>query len=134
MTKNTWKSIGAVFAGALTGIVLSLVADAILHAVHVFPPLGEPVTSPPLALATAYRTVFGVLGAYITARLAPVRPMLHAMILGVLGLAACLAGAIMTWNGGPAFGPHWYPVALVVLALPQSWLGGKLRAMQFQPS
>jgi hypothetical protein len=134
MNKNTWKSIGAVLAGAFTGIVLSLATDAVLHALHVFPPWGEPVTSPPLALATAYRTVYGVLGTYLTARLAPNRPMLHAMILGVLGLAASIAGAVVTWNGGPAFGPHWYPVALVVLALPQSWLGGKLRAMQFQPS
>jgi hypothetical protein len=31
---------------------------------------------------------------------------------------------------GPAFGPHWYPLALVALAMPQSWLGGKLRVMQ----
>jgi len=28
------------------------------------------------------------------------------------------------------FGPRWYPVALVVLAMPQSWLGGQLRVMQ----
>ena len=30
----------------------------------------------------------------------------------------------------PAFGPHWYPVALIVTAIPCAWLGGKLRVMQ----
>jgi peptidoglycan/LPS O-acetylase OafA/YrhL len=74
--------------------------------------------------------VFGVLGAYIAARLAPDRPMHHALWLGAIGLLASIVGAAVTWNKGPAFGPHWYPLALVVLALPQSWLGGKLREKQ----
>ena len=81
-------------------------------------------------LATAYRTVFSVLGAYITARLAPDRPMQHALVLGVVGLAVCIAGAVATWNRVPSLGPHWYPLALVVLAVPQCWLGGKLFSMQ----
>jgi hypothetical protein len=29
-----------------------------------------------------------------------------------------------TWNKN--LGPHWYPIALVILAIPQCWLGGKL--------
>jgi hypothetical protein len=36
----------------------------------------------------------------------------------------------VTWNKGPTFGPHWYPLALIVLAMPQAWVGGKLCAMQ----
>ena len=39
-------------------------------------------------------------------------------------MAGALVGAVATWNAG--LGPHWYPIALVVLALPQAWLGGKL--------
>ena len=77
-----------------------------------------------LLLATAYRTAYGIAGGYLTARLAPSRPVRHAMIGGALGLVAGIAGAVATWNGGPAYGPHWYPVALIVLALPQAWLGG----------
>jgi hypothetical protein len=53
------------------------------------------------------------------------------MILGALGFAVSILGAATTWNGGPAFGPHWYPVALVVLALPTAWIGGQLRLAQF---
>jgi hypothetical protein len=35
-------------------------------------------------LATAYRIVYGVAGSYVTARLAPDRPMQHALALGML--------------------------------------------------
>jgi hypothetical protein len=56
----------------------------------------------------------------------------HALVLGALGLAIGIFGAAVTWNMGPAFGPHWYPVALVALAMPQCWLGGKLRVMQLR--
>jgi hypothetical protein len=85
-----------------------------------------------LLLATGYRTVYGVLGSYIIARLAPDRPMEHALVGGVIGLAVSIVGAAVTWNKGPAFGPHWYPLALVVLAMPQAWAGGKLRVMQLR--
>ncbi len=132
MNNNTWKSIGAVLAGLLVGAVLSLVTDAVLHAARVFPPWGQPVSDAPLLLATAYRMIYGVAGSYVTARLAPDRPMLHALVLGVLGLAVSIVGTVVTWNKGPAFGPHWYPVALVVLAMPQCWVGGKLYEMQLR--
>lgn len=77
-------------------------------------------------LATAYRTIYTVAGGYITARLAPNKPMGHVWTLGVIGLLAAIAGTVATWNKGPAFGPKWYPLALVVLAIPCVWLGGRL--------
>jgi hypothetical protein len=83
-----------------------------------------------LLLATAYRTVYGITGSYLVARLAPDRPMGHALLGGAVGLVLSIVGAVVTWNRGPAFGPHWYPVALIVLAMPQAWLGGKIRLMQ----
>jgi hypothetical protein len=85
-----------------------------------------------LALATLYRTIYGVGGAYLTARLAPSRAMLHAMVLGALGFIASLAGAVATWNKMEIYGPHWNPVALVVLARLQSWLGAKIRERQLR--
>jgi len=33
---------------------------------------------------------------------------------------------VLTWNAGPQYGPHWYPVSLIVLALPAAWIGGRL--------
>jgi hypothetical protein len=119
----------------VVGIALSLGTDIVLHKVGVFPPWGESMVGfeGALLLATIYRTVYGVAASYIVARLAPDRPMGHALVGGALGLVVSIVGAAVTWNGGPAFGPHWYPLALVVLAMPQAWAGGKLRMMQLTP-
>jgi hypothetical protein len=57
----------------------------------------------------------------------------HALVGGLIGLLASAAGAAATWNKGPAFGPHWYPLALVVLALPTAWVGGMMRMKQLGP-
>jgi len=119
-----WKSVWAIAAGALAAIVATTLVDVLLHLAGVYPPLGQPIDDGLSALATAYRVVIGVGAAWLTARLAPSNPMKHAMILGVIGGIAALVGAVVTWNKN--LGPHWYPIALVVLALPQSWLGAKL--------
>ena len=124
------RSIAAIFAGALAAIVLSLGTDVALSAVGVFPALGEPMSDGMLLLATLYRTVYGIAGGYLAARLAPDRPMRHALILGTLGLVVSTAGAAATWDKEPALGHEWYPLALVVLALPPAWLGGRLREIQ----
>ena len=130
------RSIGAVLAGFVAVFALSLGTDIVLHAIHVFPPWGDSMVGydGALLLALIYRAVYGLAGSYITARLAPDRPMRHALVGGFLGLGLSILGAAATWNRGPAFGPHWYPVALVVLALPTAWVGGKLRLMQLRSS
>lgn len=134
-SRHILRSIGAVLAGIVVGIVITLGTDEISHIAGVFPPWGQSMVGydGALALATAYRVVYAILGSYITARLAPNRPMLHALIGGVIGVIASTVGAVVTWNGGPAFGPHWYPIALIVTALPCAWVGGKLRVMQLRP-
>jgi hypothetical protein len=125
------RSILAVVAGIFTGALLSIGTDLLMVAMGLIPPLGQTgVTSGALVVATIYRTLYGILGSYLTARLAPRSPMAHAMALGILGFFVSVAGAAATWNRQPSLGPHWYPVALVVLALPTAWLGGKLRLMQ----
>jgi len=125
--RRTGRSILAIVAGLLTGAVLSIGTDAVLHAAGVFPPWGQRMTDGLFVLATAYRTVFNTLGCYVAARLAPDRPMGHALSLGVLGLVLSLVGLVVTWNKGPEFGPHWYPIVLAVLVMPSAWVGGKLR-------
>ena len=86
MNKNTLKSIGAVLAGFVAVFVLSLGTDVVLHATGVFPPWDQRMSDGLFLLATAYRTVYCIAGSYIAARLAPNRPMEHALVLGVLGL------------------------------------------------
>src|SRR5258708_22606493 len=88
MNKNTLKSIGAVLAGMLAGIILTIVTDILLHAIGVFAPWGQPNGDGPLLLGTAYRTVYGIAGSYIIAWLAPNPPMAHSLPSGFLGHAA----------------------------------------------
>jgi hypothetical protein len=56
--------------------------------------------------------------------------MMHALISGAIGVVASIAGAAATWNKN--FGPHWYPVALILTALPCAWAGGKIRLAQLR--
>jgi hypothetical protein len=118
------KSIGAVAAGVIFVVVVTTIVDIVLHAVHVFPPMDQPIDDRLAALATAYRIVISVAGAWLTAWLAPDRPMRHAMWGGCLGVVIGLVGVVATWNLG--LGPHWYPIALVLLAMPQAWIGGTI--------
>ena len=122
------RSIGALLAGFLLVIVLSLTTDIGLHIAGIFPPLTQRMSDALLLLATAYRTVYAIAGSYVTARLAPDRPMGHALVGGGIGLVISIVGAVVTWNKD--LGPHWYPLALVATAVPCAWVGGKLRLMQ----
>jgi hypothetical protein len=124
------RSIGALFVGVLASLILTLATDVMLNAVGVFPAIGEPMSDRLLVVATVYRILYGVVGGYIAARLAPSRPMMHALALGALGLAVSAIGAVATWKKGPAQGHEWYPLALVALALPPAWAGGRLRELQ----
>ena len=128
------RRIAAVLAGLLAVVVLSVATDAVLHATGVFPPPGQTMAGALFVLATAYRTLFGVAGGYIAARLAPDRPMTHALALGIVGLALSIAGAAATWNAGPAFGPKWYPLALIAIAVPSCWAGARLLDVQLRAS
>jgi hypothetical protein len=128
--RRVGRSILAILAGMIVVVVLSLGTDLALHAAGVFPVLGAPMSDTLFLLATAYRTVYAVAGGYVTAWLAPNQPMKHALINGLIGFALSILGAVLTWN--KALGPHWYPLALVVTAVPTAWLGAELRLMQLR--
>ena len=128
--RSLGRSVVALFAGFVVGIVLSLGTDFGLHAVGLAPALNKVWSSQLLLLATAYRTVYSVIASYVVARLAPNRPMGHALVGGAVGFAVSVLGAVAAWNSN--LGPHWYPVTLAAIALPTAWIGGKLRLMQLQ--
>jgi hypothetical protein len=119
-----WRRTAAVLAGFFSLAVLSLWTDEVLHILKVYPPWG-PMRAPALnALALSYRLVYGVVGGYVTARFAPYAPMRHAVILGLVGIVLSAVGAIVTIP--LHLGPAWYPIALVLTALPTAALGGVL--------
>jgi len=118
------RSIGAVLAGVLVVIVLSLGTDVVLHATGIYPPWFQPMADGLWVLALAYRIVYGIVGGYLAARLAPNRPMAHALMLGAVGLVLSIVGVAANWNKGPEYGPRWFSLALIATALPCAWIGG----------
>jgi hypothetical protein len=124
-TPSIGRSVLAVFSAFVVVFVLSLGTDQVLHVLNVYPPWGQPMWDNGLnALALSYRLVFGVVGGWVAARLAPQNPMKHAIVVGSLGTvlsALGAVGAIMM-----KMGPAWYPVLLAASSLPTAWLGAKL--------
>jgi hypothetical protein len=121
------RSLMALAIGFLVNVALSLSTDVALSEMGLMPSILHGVMNDSQALlAAAYRTLYGVISFYFVARLAPYAPMAHALTGGAIGMALATAGAVATWRQG--FGPHWYPILLVLTALPCAWVGGKLGA------
>jgi hypothetical protein len=117
------RSAGALLLGFIVVVVLSLGTDQLMRGLGLFPPLDQPMhASGLLLLAFVYRSIYVIFGSYIVARFAPYAPMHHALVSGLIGLVLSLAGAIAQWN----LGSHWYPIAIVLTALPYAWLGAVL--------
>ena len=116
------RSGGAIVAGFATVAVLSIAADAVLHATNYYPNDGTVGGDLELAVALAYRTLFTVLGGVVTAWLAPANRLRHAVILGAIGTLFAILGVVTMWS----VGHNWYPIGLVVLAIPSTALGGWL--------
>ena len=125
LRRKRWHSVRAVLAAFVAVFVLSLGTDQVLHVLNVYPPWGQPMFDPGLnLLALSYRLVFGVLGGYIAARLAPYSPMGHALTVGAIGFVLSALGAIAATQAN--LGPAWYPIALALSSVPTAWLGGWL--------
>ena len=122
---NVLKSIGAVFAGLVFIFITHSGVDLILESLGIFtPPTERFDTTWMVVTATVYRTILSIAGCFLTGVLAPSRPMLHALVLGFIGLALATAAAVVTipMNLGPA----WYPIALAIVSVPCGWIGGLL--------
>ena len=123
MKRDTFKSIGAVIAGLAVVFILSMLTDLVLQKTEIM--IMDPFVENPvwlIAVIIVYRTLFNAFGCYLAARLAPHKPMKHALILGIIGLVLTIVGLIAMWE----VPPRWYPVSLIVLTLPAAWLGGKM--------
>jgi hypothetical protein len=116
------RSIWAILAGLLINIIPAVAIDIVLHRARVFPPIGQRMTDGMCLLASSYRYLLGFMSGYVVARLAPANPRKHVLILGGIGVAMGSAGAIAMWNAGPP----WYPLALIILAIPLALAGWRV--------
>ena len=124
------RTAAAVAAAVVANAVLAPATDQLFHVLEVYPPWGQAMPDAgDNLLALGYRLAYGVLGVYIAARLArqdaPGSPMRAALAFCVVGLVLSAAGAFVTITQFD-LGPDWYPLLLVVTAMPAAWLGGVL--------
>jgi hypothetical protein len=124
MKRQSTKSFFAVVVGFLSVAVFSITTDSLLEKIGIFPPSSSPDLYMiwMLVLALFYRSLYTVVGGYITAKLAPYSSMRHVYILMILGGIGGVAGAIGGWD----MGNHWYPVLLAATGPLFVWVGGKL--------
>jgi hypothetical protein len=122
---NILRSIGAVLAGLVVVVVLSEGLDIVIREAGLAADKEGAWDDGMLTVAFIYRSLAGVCGGFVAAALAPEKPMVHAIVLGVIGLCLSTLGAVVMWG----FGHQWYPIALAVIALPAAWLGGWIQQM-----
>jgi hypothetical protein len=120
------RSILAVTAGFILAAVLDLGADFAARMVvpDSFDTFGNATDAGLLAVTLVYSSLSGILGAFVTARLAPSHPVRHALILGVVVQFVAIWATVQMWGTAPA----WYHIIALIAVLPESWLGGVLGA------
>ena len=114
--------IAAVAAGFGATAVLSVAADALMHAAGVFPPDGVRMPDAAFLSPAVYRAVFTFAGGWLTARLAPNHVARHLVALTVLGSLGGVGGLVVAYSH-PELGPLWYAWS-ILLSVPCIWLGG----------
>lgn len=119
------RSVAAVGLGFLVLGGLSVLTDMVMRLVGLFPTAGA-IATPALVLAVIYRLAFTVAGGYVTARVAPGKPLAHAVSLGFCGTVVAITGAAAVARQAPDSSPLWYPLAIIAATLPCSGLGGLL--------
>jgi hypothetical protein len=123
MNKSIFKSIGAIIAGLLAIVVLSIATDILVEQLGLVPPANKGTFSTNMfIIALIYRSIYAISGGYLTAKLSPQKPLKHSSILGIIGFVLSLLGTIAMWDKGS----HWYSILLTITAFPTTWFGGKL--------
>lgn len=126
-SRRLGRSVLALLSGFVVNVALSAATDIALHVVGILPEMGRSMNNSQSLIALSYRTAYGIIGSYFVARLAPHKPMRHALTGAAIGIVLASAGAVATWDKG--LSPHWYAVSLIALALPTGWAGAKLWSM-----
>ena len=126
------RSIGAVLAGIVVAVLCVMAIEFLGHKVYPPPPGLDPsniesvraamkdIPTGALLFVLASWVVGTTVGAAVAAWIALRRPVLHAMIIGVVQLAFGVFNLVMFPH------PLWFAVAGVVLILPAAYAGALL--------
>ena len=118
------RSVLAVVAGFLVIGVLAFGTGKLLQASSPaqFDAAGTPTTTAMMLVQLLYVGVYATFGCWLAGRLAPSRPMAHALVVGVLGLALNVPSAMALRDTHPM----WYLVVGIATTMLWAWLGGRL--------
>ena len=123
MNKTIFKSIGAILAGFALGAILSIGTDFLFDKLGIMSMENFKRTSLLVILIViVYRFIFNLIGCYLTAKLAPNKPMKHVIIIGIIGTVLGLLGSFAMWDKAIPL----YNIAIILISLPSAWLGGQL--------
>ncbi|MBS4063833.1 MAG: hypothetical protein KGZ74_04705 [Chitinophagaceae bacterium] len=122
MKRTIWKSIAAILAGFMLAAILSIGTDILLNSLGIIDMESFKDSSTVIILIVIiYRFIYNVIGCYLTSKLAPDKPMKHALIIGVIGTLFALLGSIVMWDKAVA----WYNISVIIISLPSAWIGAK---------
>ena len=134
--KSVLRSVGSVLLGFVVGTAIMLCVETLNHKIYPLPDGFDPRV--PGAVSAAMKSaplgallmvlggwIIGTLvGAWITARVAPPSKLKHGMILGIFFLGAGIA------NNLSIPPPLWFWVCSLALFLPAAYIGSKLAVRQ----
>ncbi|MES2681486.1 MAG: hypothetical protein V4635_16435 [Bacteroidota bacterium] len=133
MKKTALKNISAVILGFSITLVLTRGTDILLENTGIFPTVEQQQKFGFNILwmnlvAISYRIVFTIAGGFITVKLSASKPIRNIMILGITGTMIAIAGNLVV-SQIPEMAdvlPLWFSIALVIIAYPSVWIGGRL--------
>jgi hypothetical protein len=113
-----WFMVFTVKIGTIVGSALFLPGGLAAPPPSAFP-------APLLAILLLVSALGGVFGGWLAARIAPVAPFGHAVVLAI-AVGLLLFGVMAGASAQPQ--PRWYPAAAGLMGVAGVLLGGKLRA------
>ncbi|HSA56434.1 MAG TPA: hypothetical protein VLE53_12075 [Gemmatimonadaceae bacterium] len=116
------RAMASIFGAALAALLAVLIVASASAAV-VFNTISAQTMARFAIVALAVDLAYGVAGGYLAARLGGVAPLASAVACGSLGVMLSLVAT------GQAM-PGWYPLALQLLLVPATAVGGWMRARQ----
>jgi hypothetical protein len=125
MKKNVFKSVGVILLAFVINALLSVVTDFLLESIGILPDPNQGLFETwAILLVLFYRGVYTVFAGFIVAKLAPGKPLMHAVILGAIGTLITLLAV-----SNPSFSdkaPMWFGYTLAAIIIPCAWLGVKI--------
>ena len=126
MRQNIFKSIGVILLGFIVNALLSIITDFLLESIGVLPnPDRGLFQTWAIILVLFYRGIYMIVAGFIVARLAPAKPLLHAIVLGMIGITITIIAVSSSSFADKA--PLWFGYLLAGITIPCLWLGVKIQ-------